>query len=173
MTQSDRALAAARQPRPRIDPRTVVGWGVDADPDNDPTWPMRDRGAAPDSVGDWDPPAPQSADVEVLESVEHVRRPAVLGETLPPRGLSGVLRRRAFRFSESQFGHWLLLMAADRVDVVEGLLRDLGRGRPPNPLAEMGLVPRRHARAAGIAAGAAAVGLVAVAAGLALRRRAR
>lgn len=26
-----------------IDPVDVNGWGVDADPQNDPTYPMRDR----------------------------------------------------------------------------------------------------------------------------------
>ena len=26
----------------RIDPAGVIGWGVDADPENDPTYPMRD-----------------------------------------------------------------------------------------------------------------------------------
>ncbi len=68
MTQSDKAAAAAvpaPDPRhPPIDPTTVVGWGVDADPENDPTWPMRDR-AADDGPGmNWDPPAAQAADVE-------------------------------------------------------------------------------------------------------------
>ena len=27
----------------RVDTSTIPGWGVDADPENDPTWPMRDR----------------------------------------------------------------------------------------------------------------------------------
>jgi hypothetical protein len=33
-----------------IEPESVVGWGVDADPLNDPTYPMRDR-AEDDSPG--------------------------------------------------------------------------------------------------------------------------
>ena len=30
---------------PRIDTATVLGWAVDADPKNDPTYPYRDRAA--------------------------------------------------------------------------------------------------------------------------------
>ncbi len=175
MTQSDKAAAAAvpaPDPRhPRIDPTTVVGWGVDADPENDPTWPMRDR-AADDGPGmNWDPPAAQAADVEILQSVEHLRRPAVVGQSTPPSGVSGRLRRAAFRLSESQWGHWLLLILADRVNTVEGVLQDVRRGRLPNPLVEMGLVKRSRSRVAAAAtllvAGLTALGLVL----LARRRR--
>ena len=63
---------------------------------------------------------------------------AVFGTSIPPAGLSGVLRRFAFRYSESSYGHWLPLMAADRVGVVEGVLCDLTQGRVPNVFAELG-----------------------------------
>lgn len=173
-TQSDRAEAAARKAppaaAPRIDPTTVVGWGVDADPENDPTWPMRDR-AGDDGPGmNWSRPALQTAEVEILASVEHKARPATMGTSVPPRGLSGVLRRQAFRFSESQWGHWLLLILADRVNTVEGLLEDLGRGRLPNPLVETGVVPRARSREAA-AATVIAAGVALTAAVLVLRRR--
>lgn len=163
-TQSDIALEAASEVSPTIDPASVVGWGVDADPQNDPTWPMRDRSQDDGPGLNWTPPVPQQADHEILQSVEHLRRPAVVGVTVAPRGLSGRLRRAAFRFSESQWGHWLLLMGADRVDVIESVLEDVGKGRPPNPLVEMGLVRPARAREAAIAtalaAGVVAVGLV-------------
>jgi hypothetical protein len=147
MTQSDKAKAAAEAAaaRPRIDPRTVNGWNVDADTSNDPTWPMRDR-AGDDSAGlDWARPPLQAVDVEILQSVEHERQPAVVGTAVPPSGVSGSLRRAAFRYSESQWGHWLLLMMADRANAIEGVIGDLARGRAPNPLAEMGLVSRERA----------------------------
>src|SRR5918993_823500 len=51
---------------------------------------------------------------------------------------SGAVRRLAFRYSESSYGHWLPLMLADRVSVVEGILGDLKQGRVPNVLAERG-----------------------------------
>lgn len=171
-TQSDRAATAADQAAPRIDPTTVLGWGVDADPDNDPTWPMRDRSKDDGPGMNWSPPAAQATDVEILQSVEHARRPAAVGTSTPPKGLSGVLRRSAFRFSESQWGHWLLLMLADRVDTVEGVLQDFSRGRAPNLLVETGMVPRARARQAawGTLAASAAVGVGIV---LLLNRRRR
>ena len=127
MTQSDQAKAAAENAQPRIDPVTVIGWSVDADPDNDPTWPMRNR-AGDDGTGlNWARPRLQQTDVEILQSVEHPRAPAVLGLSAPPSGASGVVRRLAFRFSESQWGHWLLLMLADRINAAEGLVEDVFR----------------------------------------------
>ncbi|MFN3815117.1 hypothetical protein [Brevundimonas sp.] len=170
MTQSDRALAAADKSTTRIDPNTVPGWGVDADPENDPTWPMRDRSGDDDRGMNWVRPPLQDVDMEILRSVEHPRLTAVVGTSAPPQGLSGAIRRTAFRFSESQWGHWLLLLLADRVNSGEGLLQDLRRGRLPNPLVEMGLVKRAHAREAGIAT-AAAVSVSVLAMILLVRRR--
>jgi hypothetical protein len=139
LTQSDKANAAAATAHPRIDPSTVVGWGSDADPDNDPTWPMRDRSQDDGPGMNWARPPLQVPTVEILQSVEHLRLPAAFGTSTPPRGVSGVIRRRAFKFSESQWGHWLLLMLADRVDSVEGIVDDFRRGKRPKPLVEMGV----------------------------------
>ena len=151
MTQSEEAdaAAAAAAAGPRIDPAEVRGWGIDADEDNDPTRPMRDRRGDPGH--DWKRPPLQKPTVEILRSTEHRRLPAVLGATLPPRGVSGQLRRTAFTLSESQWGHWLLLMLADRVDVVEGLTEDVLTGVLPNPLVETGMVPRSRSREAAVA----------------------
>jgi hypothetical protein len=144
-----------------IDPADVPGWGVDADPQNDPTYPMRDR-SGDDSPGmNWTRPPLQPPRVEILRSIEHNRLPATLGTSTPPKGLSGGVRRYAFRFSESQWAHWLLLMLADRINVVEGLADDVRRGRLPDLLAETGLgrdLKRNPQRAAAtLALGAAAV----------------
>ena len=62
----------------------------------------------------------------------------MFGTSTPPASLSGAIRRVAFRYSESSYGHWLPLMLADRVGVVEGVLADLERGRVPNVFAERG-----------------------------------
>ncbi|MEE7449927.1 hypothetical protein MRF4_20095 [Methylobacterium radiotolerans] len=146
-----------------IDPSTVPGWGVDADPQNDPTYPMRDI-TRDDSRGmNWTRPPKQRARVEVLTSIEYNARPAVVGTSTPPRGVSGVIRRQAFRYSESQWAHWLMLMAADRVNVVEGVIEDLGRGRVPNVPAEMGaraeLAHNRAGLAGKLALTGAAIGI--------------
>ena len=122
-----------------VDTSAIPGWGVDADTRNDPTYPMRDISKDANPGMAWARPAAQPQRVEVLQSVEHNRQPAVYGTSSPPFGLSGVLRRRAFRHSESEWSHWMMLLAADRINVIEGLLQDLGRGTIPNIPAEMGV----------------------------------
>lgn len=153
-----------------VDPSAVPGWGVDADPNNDPTFPIRNienqtRGLT------WTRPDQQQPRVEVLRSIEHNRLPAVVGTSTPPRGVSGMIRRTAFRRSESDWWHWLLLMGADRVNVVEGVVEDLSRGIVPNIPAEMGARAewRHNKRGFAIKLGTAlAIGAVVAAA---LRRR--
>lgn len=171
MTQSDKADVAAAAATFRIDPATVTGWGVDADPSNDPTRPMRDRSKDDGPGMDWAPPAAQVADVEILQSVEYKRRPASVGTSVPPSGLSGVIRRQAFKFSESQWGHWLLLMGADRINAIEGLFADLSNGRLPNPFVEMGFVKQSRARTAAIGTAIVVLGLGALGIRLLTRRR--
>jgi hypothetical protein len=121
-----------------IDPETVPGWGVDADPENDPVYPIKKRNNGEHAGYSWQRPAQQRATVEVLHSNERPNLAAVFGTVTPPRFLSGVLRRLAFRYSESSYGHWLPLMAADRVGVIEGIFRDIFHGRPPNVFVERG-----------------------------------
>lgn len=123
----------------RIDPNQVLGWGVDADPENDPTYPMRDVSSDGGGGRDWQRPTLQPESVELLQSTEHNRRAAVFGTSVPPSGLSGMIRREAFKRSEGKWSHWLMLLAADRINVVEGIGDDLLRGRVPNIPAEMGM----------------------------------
>ena len=121
-----------------IDTASIMGWGVDADQRNDPTYPYRDR-SNDDHSGKWTRPALQRPNVELLQSIEHKQRPAVFGTSSPPRGISGMMRRLAFRWSESNWTHWLLLMGADRVNMVEGLVDDLAHAKVPNIPKEMGV----------------------------------
>jgi len=59
--------------------------------------------------------------------------------------LSGRLRALAYaRWSEGHNAHWLTLIAADRVDVVESTIGALVRGRPDNLVAETGVTAERH-----------------------------
>ena len=122
-----------------VTPPAVDGWNIDEDPANNPTFPMRDVTGDRSKGSDWPQPAIQERNVEVLESIEYARSPAVFGTTMPPSGLSGAIRRLAFKRSESDWWHWLLLIAADRVNVVEGVVDDLSKGRVPNIAAEMGM----------------------------------
>ena len=119
-------------------PSQIKGWGVDADPKNDPTYPMKLRNDGEHSGYSWERPLKQPPTVEVLHSNERPDLTCVFGTSTPPSGPSGALRRLAFRYSESSYGHWLPLVLADRVGVVEGVLSDLKHGQIPNALAERG-----------------------------------
>jgi hypothetical protein len=116
----------------------IKGWGVDSDPKNDPTYPMKLRNDGERAGYSWERPPRQPLTVEVMHSNERPDVTSVFGTSTPPSGLSGVLRRLAFRYSESSYGHWLPLVLADRVSVVEGVLSDLKRGHVPNVFAERG-----------------------------------
>jgi len=120
------------------DPSRIKGWGVDADPKNDPTYPMKRRKDGEHAGYSWERPLQQPITVEILHSNERPDVAAVFGTSTPPSGLSGILRRIAFRYSESSYGHWLPLMLADRLSVVEGVLGDLEHGHFPNVFAERG-----------------------------------
>ena len=121
-----------------IDPAQVKGWGIDANPKNDPTYPMKTRNNGEHKGYSWQRPPLQPVNVEVLHSNERPNVTAAFGTSTPPAGVSGMLRRFAFRYSESSYGHWLPLMAADRVGIVEGVLHDVSRGRFPNVFVERG-----------------------------------
>ncbi len=120
------------------DPSQVEGWGVDANPKNDPTYPMKHRTDGEHAGYSWERPPQQPINTEILRSIERPNVTSVFGTSTPPSGLSGVIRRIAFRYSESSYGHWLPLMLADRVGIVEGILSDLKHGHLPNVFAERG-----------------------------------
>ena len=121
-----------------IDPSKVKGWGVDADPKNDPSYPMKRRNNAEHAGYSWERPVQQPITVEVLHSNERPNVSAAFGTSTPPAGLSGMIRRFAFKYSESSYGHWLPLMLADRINQVEGVLGDLMHGHVPNLPGELG-----------------------------------
>ncbi|WP_029034182.1 hypothetical protein [Salinimicrobium terrae] len=117
----------------------IKGWGIDADPANDPTYPMKRRTDEEIEGYSWDRPEQQPVDIEVLHSIERPNVTAVFGTSVPPSGLSGMIRREAFKYSESSYGHWLPLVLADRIGEVEGIIDDLKKGHIPNFFAEKGL----------------------------------
>ncbi len=108
----------------------IHGWGADLDPARRPAVPKEKpsnvttvRGVVPER---------QVPHVRIHQSIEHPDLTPVFGTTCPPRGLSGKLRDFAYTFSEGRLARWLTLILADRVDVYESLLRELGRGKVPN-----------------------------------------
>ena len=116
----------------------IKGWGVDADPENEPTYPMKNYTGDDHKRVNWERPPLQPQSVEVLHSNERPYMTATFGTASPPSGLSGLIRRFAFRYSESSYLHWLPLVLADRVNVIEGIINDLKMGIIPNIFAEKG-----------------------------------
>ena len=117
---------------------TIQGWGVDLDPKDRPAVPKENFN--PEGTGaHWHFPERQPERFPREMSPEHKFLTPVFGTSSPPKGLSGAIRRHAYRYSEGQLTHWLLLMAGDRVDVLESRVTGLLRGRPDNPITESGL----------------------------------
>lgn len=151
---------APRRPT-RAQLQHIQGWGADLDRKNRPGVPMERTPPRFIKSPDGDP-APQEQHVEVLVSTERPGRTPLFGSAQPPSGLSGALRRSAFKHSENDLRHWLLLLVADRVNMVEGIGQDLAQGRVPNVLAEMGIKAELKHNPVGlakkVAIGAAVVG---------------
>ena len=124
----------------------IPGWGVDLDPADRPAFP-RER-FDPDATGaDWELPEQQPEKWPRERSIEHLRLTPVFGTSAPPKGLSGRIRKLAYaRYSEGRAAHWLLLIAADRVDSKEEILRSFLTVRPDNPITQTGILSefRRH-----------------------------
>lgn len=127
----DREIAA--QPKDHI-----PGWGMDADPENDPTYPMKHRTGADYERFNYEKPPQQPVNIEVFHSVERPGITRVFGTSTPPKGLSGAIRRWAYKYSEATTAHWMGLILADRVNVLEGLVDDVKQGTLPNYFKERG-----------------------------------
>jgi hypothetical protein len=118
--------------------KDIPGWGMDADPENDPTYPMKKWTGADHERLNYEKPPQQPINIEILHSIERPGVSRVFGTSSPPAGLSGMIRRYAFKYSESTYAHWVPLVLADRVDVVQGIINDLKHGHFPNIFAERG-----------------------------------
>jgi hypothetical protein len=144
MTASDIPTAYVRDKRttretPEQLRARIPGWGVDLDPADRPSHPKLRY--APEATGaHWDFPERQPEKWPRERSVEHAFMTPVFGTAQPPKGLSGAIRKLSYaRFSEGRLAHWLLLVAADRVDAYEEHLRSFTTTRPDNPVTETGV----------------------------------
>ena len=122
-----------------FDYKNIPGWNMDADPENEPTYPIKKWTGDDHNRINWQRPAQQLVNEEILHSNERPNISAVFGTPLPPSGLSGAIRRKAFTFSESEYGHWLNLFLADRINMFEGIIDDIKHGHFPNIFAERGM----------------------------------
>jgi len=116
----------------------IPGWGVELDYSDRPAVPM--ERFAPSMIGaHWHFPERQEERWPRERSPEHAMLTPVFGTSCPPRGLSGMIRKYAYTLGEGKSSHWLLLLAADRVDIVESMVKSALRGEPDNPITETGV----------------------------------
>lgn len=120
------------------DYKNIPGWGMDADPENEPTYPIKNWTGDDHNRINYERSEQQQDTVEILISNERPAITRVYGNTAPPSGLSGMIRRYAFKNSEDRYRHWIPLILADRVNVIEGLVEDALHGHLPNMFKERG-----------------------------------
>jgi hypothetical protein len=110
----------------------IPGWGADLDPADRPSYPKLQYPA--DTGAHWDFPERQPGGEGRERSIEHAFVTPVFGTAQPLRGLSGGVRRFAYRrFSEGRLAHWLLLIVGDRIDAWGSHLRSFASRRPDVP----------------------------------------
>ncbi|MDK1326332.1 hypothetical protein [Arthrobacter sp. zg-Y1143] len=118
----------------------IPGWGADLDPKDRPAVPKLQFDPTLNGAH-WEFPERQEEKYPRERSIEHKFLTPVFGTSCPPKGLSGVMRRYAYRrFSEARAAHWLILLAADRVDAVESHLASFLTLHPDNPITETGVL---------------------------------
>jgi hypothetical protein len=148
--------------QPELPARSIRGWGADKVPADRPAYPKEkasDVNTVRGNVG-----ARMTPPHRIHMSIEHPDLAPVFGTTCPPRGLSGKLRDFAYQFGEGRLAHWLTLLAADRIDVLEGRFEDLSHGRVPHPIAERGLTAHDgSSRSRNLLIAGAALGVLAAA----------
>ena len=118
----------------------IPGWGVDLDPRDRPAVP-KERFDPHLSGAHWEVPEQQTEKWPRERSIEHKFLTPVFGTSCPPKGISGMVRKYAYaKYSEGRAAHWLLLIAADRIDTAGSTLRSFLSSRPDNPITETGVL---------------------------------
>jgi hypothetical protein len=137
--------------------KNIPGWGIDADPENEPTYPMKNYTGDDHNHINYERSGQQPQTVEILMSTERPAITRVFGTSVPPSGLSGMIRRYAFQHSEDRYRHWIPLILADRINVFEGIIEDIKEGTAPNFFREKGWAMEWKYNRGGVIRKAAAV----------------
>ena len=150
------------------DVRQIPGWGVDLDPANRPMSQKELPSNVTTVRGDvrhWQKPT-----MKIHVSNEHPDITPVFGTSCPPSGLSGMLRDYAFEYGEATNRHWMTLLLADRIGMVESMITEALHGRPDHYIQEKGWSayrkyghPPMDSRRTAMVAGATALSAVALA----------
>ena len=116
----------------------IPGWGVDSDPKDRPSVPRERTDLV--TGAHWEFPERQEEKWPRERSVEHKFLTPVFGTSTPTKGVSGAIRKHAYKYSEARAAHWLVLILADRVDAWESHLRSFAALHPDNPVTETGVL---------------------------------
>ena len=116
----------------------IPGWGADLDPANRPSVPKMQTDV--NTGAHWDFPERQQERQPREHSIEHQFVTPVFGTSVPLKGVSGAMRRYAYRYGEARAAHWLILIAADRVDAAGSHLGSFLTLHPDNPVTETGVM---------------------------------
>jgi ferritin-like metal-binding protein YciE len=111
-----------------------TGHGIDEPRANRPGVPMAAEPAAR-TADHWGAPERQQQRKPHPHSVQRDELTPVFGTGPAPRLASGALRRAAYGMPEHQARRWMLLLAADRMDVLEHRVPELLTGRSWGALA--------------------------------------
>ena len=105
--------------RQRMEHANEPASGADLSSSERPGVPMETEPRLLTPTVHWMDPERQRPNRRVTKRRELRQLTPVFSSANPPRGLSGVLRRAAYRIPETHPRHFLTLMLADRVDVLE------------------------------------------------------
>jgi hypothetical protein len=100
--------ARSREARPPFEP-------VDLDRSNRPGVP-KERPPQPWPNSRFPPERMHAAPAAPKHGRPNKPMPPVYGTAVPPRGLSGSIRKLAYRYPDHYVRHWQLLLLGDRVD---------------------------------------------------------
>ncbi len=103
-----RTMQTTQATRDTVDTKPVRGPGV-----------PEEREPTPVGHAHWGSPPKQLPRAEVIRDATRHDLTATFGSSPPPRLLSGVVRRAAYRIPDYRVGRWLFLLIADRIDAVE------------------------------------------------------
>lgn len=104
----------------------AVPGAVDINAHDRPGVPQETRPPKPVANAHWETPEQQRGDPIPLIGA-HMQLTPVYSTAIPAKGLSGAIRRVAYRVPDHRARRWMLLLAADRIDAIEHEPRALAK----------------------------------------------
>jgi len=106
---------------------SIPGWGVDSRPEDRPGVPVEFSPPHPIGNAHWIVPDAQRSNAPPAALDRARKVTPVYSSQHPPRGLSGVIRRAAYQVPPYKPQRWMMLLFADRIDVLEHNVKPLAK----------------------------------------------